>query len=124
MARNLKPLLLTQTRQPQLLTTRPTLRYPVGITLQITIQRSNTLPEPSPQPVEENTDLFNGIPAGYETDDSWENDSHTHEHTHTYNIVPLLTLCTWNNRPHREVVNNRTRDKITIYHVRTGNAPY
>ena len=27
--------------------------------------------------------LVNGIPAGYETDDSWDNDSHTHEHTHT-----------------------------------------
>ena len=49
--------------------------------------------------------LVNGIPAGYETDDSWDNDSHTHKHnhrhTHTHNIVPLLTLCTWNNRPHR-----------------------
>ena len=43
--------------------------------------------------------LVNGIPAGYETDDSWDNDSHTHEHTH--NIVPLLTLRTWNNCPHR-----------------------
>ena len=33
--------------------------------------------------------LVNGIPAGYETDDSWDNDSHTHmsvntcTHTHT-----------------------------------------
>ena len=49
--------------------------------------------------------LVNGIPAGYETDDSWDNNSHTHEHdhrhTHTHNIVPLLALCTWNNRPHR-----------------------
>ena len=49
--------------------------------------------------------LVNRIPAGYETDDSWDNDSHTHEcdhrHTHTHNIVPLLALRTWNNRPHR-----------------------
>ena len=49
--------------------------------------------------------LVNGIPAGYETDDSWDNDSHTHEHdhrhTHTHNIVPLLALRTWNNYPHR-----------------------
>ena len=45
--------------------------------------------------------LVNGIPAGYETDDFWDNDSHTHEHTHTQNIVPLLALRTWNNRPHR-----------------------
>ena len=28
--------------------------------------------------------LVNGIPAGYETDDSWDNDSHTHERTHTH----------------------------------------
>ena len=49
--------------------------------------------------------LVNGIPAGYETDDSWDNDSHTHEHdhrhTHTHNIVPLLALRTSNNHPHR-----------------------
>ena len=49
--------------------------------------------------------LVNGIPAGYETDDSWDNDPHTHErehmHTHTHNIVPLLTLCPWNNHLHR-----------------------
>ena len=45
--------------------------------------------------------LVNGIPAGYETDDSWDNDSHTHEHTQTHNIVPLLTLRPWNNHPHR-----------------------
>ena len=28
--------------------------------------------------------LVNGIPAGYETDDSWDNDSHTHEHDHRH----------------------------------------
>ena len=39
--------------------------------------------------------LVNGIPAGYESDDSWDNLSHTREHTHTHNIVPLLTLRTW-----------------------------
>ena len=39
--------------------------------------------------------LVNGIPAGYESDDSWDNLSHTHEHTHTHNIVPLLTLRPW-----------------------------
>ena len=37
----------------------------------------------------------NGIPAGYESDDSWDNLSHTHNHTHTHNIVPLLTLRPW-----------------------------
>ena len=36
--------------------------------------------------------LVNRIPVGYETDDSWDNDSHIHEHTHTHNIVPLLAL--------------------------------
>ena len=39
--------------------------------------------------------LVNTIPAGYESDDSWDNLSHTHEHTHTHNIVPLLTLHPW-----------------------------
>ena len=28
--------------------------------------------------------LVNGIPAGYESDDSWDNVSHTHEQTHTH----------------------------------------
>ena len=45
--------------------------------------------------------LVNAIPAGYESDDSWDNASHTHEHTHTHNIVPLLALHTRNNHPHR-----------------------
>ena len=39
--------------------------------------------------------LVNAIPAGYESDDSWDNLSHTHEQTHTHNIVPLLTLRPW-----------------------------
>ena len=39
--------------------------------------------------------LVNAIPAGYESDDSWDNLSHTHEHTHTHNIVPLLILRPW-----------------------------
>ena len=41
--------------------------------------------------------LVNAIPAGYESDDSWDNLSHNHEHTHMHNIVPLLTLCPWRN---------------------------
>ena len=42
--------------------------------------------------------LVNRIPAGYETDDSWDNDSHTHErdhrHTHTQHssIASLMHL--------------------------------
>ena len=39
--------------------------------------------------------LVNAIPAGYESDDSWDNLSHNHDHTHTHNIVPLLTLPPW-----------------------------
>ena len=58
MPRNLKPLLLTQNRVPQLWTRRPMLRYPVAVTLQIVRQRSNNLPELSPRPVEETTDLL------------------------------------------------------------------
>ena len=45
--------------------------------------------------------LVKAIPAGYESDDSWDNPSHTHDHTHTHNIVPLLTLCPWQNSPRR-----------------------
>ena len=65
--------------------------------------------------------LVNSIPAGYESDDSWDNLSHTHEHTHIHNIVPLLTLCPWRNSPHRGLeqqlprLNNNTN-------VRTGHA--
>ena len=66
--------------------------------------------------------LVNGIPAGYETDDSWDNDSHIHEHTHTHNIVPLLTLHTWNNHPHRgREQQHGQKNNIT---VRPGHAPY
>ena len=43
--------------------------------------------------------LVNTIPAGYESDDSWDNLSHTHDHTHTHNIVSLLTLRPWRNSP-------------------------
>ena len=36
--------------------------------------------------------LVNGIPAGYESDDSWDNLSHTHEHTHTqYSAIAYIT---------------------------------
>ena len=70
--------------------------------------------------------LVNRILAGYETDDSWDNDSHTHErdhmHTHTHNIVPLLALHTWNNCLHRgREQPHRQNNNIN---VRTGHAPY
>ena len=69
---------------------------------------------------------LNGIPAAYETDDSWDNDSHTHEHnhmhTHTHNIVPLLALRTWNNCPHRGC--EQLRRQNNNINVPTGHAPY
>ena len=70
--------------------------------------------------------LINGIPAGSETDDSWDHDSLTHEpehaHTHTHNIVPLLALRTWSNCPNRGWEQpHRQNNNIN---VRSGNAPY
>ena len=67
--------------------------------------------------------LVNGIPAGYESDDSWDNLSHTHEHTHMHNIVPLLTLHPWRNSPHRGPEQQQSRQHNTT-NVRPGHAPY
>ena len=70
--------------------------------------------------------LVNGIPAGYETDDSWDQDSLTHEpehaHTHAHNIVPLLALRTWTNRPNRGW--GQLQRQNNNINVRSGNAPY
>ena len=70
--------------------------------------------------------LVNGIQAGYETDYSWDHDSLTHEqehtNTHTHNIVPLLAVRTWSNRPNRgREQPHRQNNNIN---VRSGNAPY
>ena len=67
--------------------------------------------------------LVNGIPAGYESDNSWDNDSHNHEHTHTHNIVPLLALHTWRNSPRRGCAQQQPPQNNNT-NVRTGNAPY
>ena len=67
--------------------------------------------------------LVNTIPAGYESDDSWDNLSHTHDHTHTHNIVPLLTLRPWRNSPRRAPEQQQFRQQNTT-NVRSGNAPY
>ena len=67
--------------------------------------------------------LVNTIPAGYESDDSWDNTSHNHEHTHTHNIVPLLTLCPWCNSPHRGCEQQQPRLNNNT-NVRIGHAPY
>ena len=58
--------------------------------------------------------LVNAIPAGYESDDSWDNLSHTHEHTHMHNIVPLLTLRPLAKTANIEVLNNSSPDNIII----------
>ena len=68
--------------------------------------------------------LVNAIPAGYESDDSWDNLSHTHEHTHTHNIVPLLTLCPWRNSPRRGHEQQQMPRQNNNTNVRTGHAPY
>ena len=70
--------------------------------------------------------LVNGILAGYESDDSWGNDSHAlepeHIHSHSHNIVPLLALRTWSNCPNRGTGQNyRQNNNIT---VRNGDALY
>ena len=67
--------------------------------------------------------LVNAIPAGYESDDSWDNLSHTHDHTHMHNIVPLLTLRPWRNSPRRAPEQQQFRQQNTT-NVRPGNAPY
>ena len=53
--------------------------------------------------------LVNAIPAGYESDDSWDNLSHTHDHTHMHNIVPLLTLVR-GETVHEDLRNNSNFD--------------
>ena len=79
--------------------------------------------------------LVNGIPAGYETDDSWDHDSLTHEqehtHTHTHNIVPLLALHTWSNhlhrgceQPHRQNNHINMRSSNALYPRPWDNQPY
>ena len=67
--------------------------------------------------------LVNGIPAGYESDDSWDNLSHTHEHTHTHNIVPLLTLHPWRNSLCRGCEQQQPRQNNNT-NVQTGHALY
>ena len=70
--------------------------------------------------------LVNAIPTGYETDDSWDHDSLTHEqehaHAHTHNIVPLLALRTWSNRPNRG--REQPQRQNNNINVRSGHAPY
>ena len=65
--------------------------------------------------------LVNAVPAGYESDDSWDNLSHTHEHTH--NIVPLLALRPYRNSPRRGPEQQQFRQQSAT-NVRPGNAPY
>ena len=63
--------------------------------------------------------LVNVIPAGYESDDSWDN-----LHTHTHNIVPLLTLCPWHNSPRRGHEQQQMPRQSNNTNVRTGHVLY
>ena len=67
--------------------------------------------------------LVNAIPAGYESDDSWDNVSHNHDRAHTHNIVPLLTLRPWRNSSYRGPDQQQFRQQSET-NVRSGNAPY
>ena len=71
-------------------------------------------------------ELVNGIQVGYESDDSWDQNSITHEpehaHNHTHNIVPLLALHTWTNSPNRG--RGQLHRQNNNINVRSGNAPY
>ena len=75
-------------------------------------------------------DLVNGIPAGYESDNSWGHNStalepehvHNHNHNHSHNLVPLLALRTWKNCPNRgSCPNQRQNSNITVWN---SNTPY
>ena len=67
--------------------------------------------------------LVNAIPAGYESDDSWDNLSHNHDRAHMHNIVPLLTLRPWGNSSRRGPEQQQFRQQSAT-NIRSGNAPY
>ena len=67
--------------------------------------------------------LVNAIPAGYESDDSWDNLSHNHDHAHAHNIVRLLTLRPWRNSARRGPEQQQFRQQSATK-MRSGNAPY
>ena len=79
--------------QPQHQMTRLTSRFRVA-TLRIRLQGEHTPQEQLPLPAGVTTGLVNAIPAGYESDDSWDNLSHNHDRAHTHNIVPLAHITT------------------------------
>ena len=72
--------------------------------------------------------LVNGIPVGYESDDSWDQNSITHEpehvhtHHHSHNIVPLLTLPTCTNRQIRG--RKQPPRQSNNINMRSSNEPY
>ena len=67
--------------------------------------------------------LVNAIPAGYESDDSWDNLSHNHDRAHMHNIVPLLTLRPWHNSSCRGPEHQQFRQQSAT-NVRSGNVLY
>ena len=63
-------------------------------------------PQPTgtvPPTCRRNSKYNTGIPAGYESDDSWDHNSNIVEstHTHSHNIVPLVALRSWTTPPSR-----------------------
>ena len=118
MSKSLQIICRTQIRQPQHQTTRLTSRY----------AENSATRRPHPTGAVAPTcrrdyGLVNAIPEGYESDDSWDNLSHNHEHTHMHNIVQLLTLCPWHNSTRRGPEQQQFRQQSAT-NVRSGNAPY
>ena len=68
--------------------------------------------------------LVNAIPAGYESDDSWDNVSHTHgPYTHAQHSAVTYTMSVGENSPRRAPEQQQFRQQ-NITNVRSGNAPY
>ena len=107
--------------QPQHQTTRLMSRFRVA-TLENTATRQ-THPTGAVAPTcRRDYGLVNAIPAGYESDDSWDNLSHNHDRAHSHNIVPLLTLRPWCNSSRRGPEQQQFRQQSAT-NVRSGNAP-
>ena len=69
-----------------------------------------------------------GIPAGYESDNSWDISSNIAEatHTHSHNTVPLVALRLWTTLPNRgRGQNYRQANNITVSNgYVTGSRPW
>ena len=70
--------------------------------------------------------ICDGIPAGYETDDSWGCHSpHANPEEQTPDLeeelLPFLTLRAWRNHPHRNTQRGRARGRGGSHHNRQPN---